>query len=563
MKRLAGGGFSHAARRDLRPWRTSSQPSGEGYLCEMTPRVALLFPALTLAALPWVVGCARSDALADTAGGIVLDGRFGDWAQVPLLLGDPQDAPAGSVEILSVHATEDPAWLYLALEVGEPVNLQAMPGTLHLVLDTDADEGTGGSLFGLEGADLVLDLSEGSAGSASGHGAGFGLRPVDGGVLGARRTAYDAEVAGLPTWATTRFELRFARGGAPDGFARLGSAIRLKLAFTSQAARGDETDVATYTFATPAGPDPFTPSLTPLTTRADGAFRVAVWNVSEGSFRSPEAHARILAAVRPDVVLLDEVYEEISDAALAAFFAHPGLAELGTWRWVYSRAGGRQKTVVAVRDRGIRQAGSMERVTYGPGALDSLRALLPPTAHPMLDVEARVNMSATGAWVDVEGTEVLFVPLDLQSAGYLGSPQDLLREVQARTLHRHIVAELAGAGNRAPVVVGGDFNIVGSDAPVRILAEGLDVDGSDLALAGPRRLGEPSLFTWHDPRRGPFAPGRLDLVLHAGAALEDVGGFVFDTGDLTDAQLADLGLERGMSAATSDHLVVVVDLRVR
>ena len=510
---------------------------------------------------------------------VLLDGDLSDWDGVPDLLVDARDAaPASPVDVLSLRALDDPDWLYLLLALGGEVNLQAMRGTLHLVVDTDGDATTGGTALGMTGADMVLDLSpRGEGDGAQPYGAGFAVRGVVSAGPGTPRPAYDVGAAGLPTWAASRFEIRLSRRGADDGFGRLGDRVRLRLVAVSPEGHGDETVAATYAFVTPVGSAPTEADLAPLLTKAPGAVRVAQWNVSEGSFRNPERHARVLAAVRPDVVLLDEVYEEISDEALEAFFAHPDLAALGTWRWAYSGAGGRQKTVVAARDRNVRQEPSMHRVEYHEADLAALRRRIPDAAHRMVDLEARVHMSATGVWVDVDGTEVLFVPLDLQSAGYLGSPQDLLREVQAETLRRHVrealaspqaltghpATQQASPGALAPVVVGGDFNPVGSRAPVDILASGLDTDGSDLALAAPRRLGEASLFTWTDPGHGPFAPGRLDLTLYADAALETTGGFVFNTGDLSDAQLARLGLDRHLSATTSDHLVVVTDLRLR
>jgi endonuclease/exonuclease/phosphatase family metal-dependent hydrolase len=544
------------------------------------PHAALLPAALMLA----LAGCGQETADVPSPRPIVLDGRFDDWAGVPALLADPVDAAAGSqLELTTLQVADDPAWLYLVVSVGRPVNVQAMAGTLHLLVDADADPATGGVLWGMEGVDYSLDLSRMDRPQAGGHGAGFALRPVDSDGPAALRSAYDLRVAGMPTWASDRFELRIWRAGADDGLGRLGRVVRMKLVFAAgpvgevvqdaaggaagpvPAARpvGDETEVAAYTFATQAGPDPLVPTIAPVRSKPGGSVRVAQWNVSEGSFRRPEDHARILGALEPDVLMLDEVYEEISDSALADFFAHPSLAALGEWRWVRSTSGGRQKTVVAARARSIRPAASMERVDHAPDALDSLRGRVPPEAHHMVDQERSAGMSSTGAWVDLGGREVLFVPLDLQSAGYLGSPQDLLRELQARTLHRYVSAEIGTGAERGPVVIGGDFNPVGSATPVDILARGLDVDGSDLTLAEPRRLGQATLATWQDVGAGVFAPGRLDLTLYPDVSIEATGGFVFDTADLTDGQLAELGLDRHLSSVTSDHLVVVTDLRLR
>lgn len=495
---------------------------------------------------------------------IHLDGEFDDWAGTVPVTTDPEDAEAESpVDLGRVWATDDPLWLHLSVEVGRAVNVQAMAGELHLVMDADGDADTGGTRWGLDGADFEIVLSRLDRPQPGGFGAGFGLRAVEGDSVGALGSAYDLDVAALPTHASDRFELRVSRNGTSDGFGRLGTTVRAVLVAVRDGRVFDRTDPWTYTFSSAGDPTAVGADITLLTDPPAGSFRVAAWNVSEGSFRSPAGHARVLAAVRPDVVLLDEVYGDATLDDLRAFFAEPGLAALGTWDFVLAEGGGRQKTVVAARDRAVRQEPGMVEVRYAPGALEALRTEVPEAAYPLLDAEAERHMSATGGWIDIDGVEVLFVPLDLQSAGYAGSPQDELRIVQARTLAQHVRDAMEGSGGPAPVVVGGDLNLVGSVDPLRIMSEGLDVDGSDLTRAALDRLGEASRTTWRDTRQGPFAPGLLDMTLYSDAVLEQVGGFVFATDDLTDAQLAQLRLERDLSAASSDHLVVVTDLRVR
>jgi hypothetical protein len=365
----------------------------------------------------------------------------------------------------------------------------------------------------------------------------------------------------LPTWSATRFELRIARSGAADGFARLGQQVRIQLVFADQAVIQSRMAPVRYAMRTPFGPDPRTRPVEAIPPKASGSVRVAHWNVSHERFRGSARHARLLAAVQPDVVLLDELYGDVSDADLTAFFAEPQLAALGQWHWVLAQSGGRQKTLVATRDRGIRAAPSMARVEFAPGALDHLRASVPEYFRGTLVVEEADQVAATGAWVDVGGLEVLFVPLDLRSAGYHGSPHDAVRLLQARTLRAAILRELDG--RPAPVVIAGDFNPVGAFTPVAELMRGLDVDGGDLQLADNPRLGEATLVTWRNPEAALFGPGRLDLALYPDAALERSGGFVFASDDLTTATAASLGLVQADSALASEHLIVVTDLRLR
>ncbi len=497
---------------------------------------------------------------------ITLDGHFTDWHSVsePLAIGSTTEI-GSAVRLDTLWATDDPAWLYLSFAVRDTITAQGLPGTLHILLDTDDDTSTGNTVFGLAGVDAVLDLSRTNAGPAGTRGAGFSLRAPDGTAatqgLGAHRNAHDVGLLVLPTWSATRFELRTARAGADDGFARLGERVRVQLVFADQGAVRSRTEPVRHTMRTRRGPDPFPRWADAIPARPAGSVRMAHWNVAHERFRTPERHARLLAAVRPDVVLLDEVYENVSDAALAAFFAEPGLAALGRWQWVRAESGGRQKTVVATRDRAIRPAVSMRRVEFAPGALDSLRSIVPADFRGTLDVEENDQVSATGAWVDVDGREVLFVPLDLRSAGHHGSPHDAVRLLQVRTLRDAIARELQG--RRAPVVIAGDFNPVGAFAPVAELMRGLDVDGSDLHLADTPRLGEATWATWRNPSAALFGPGRLDLTLYPDAALERTGGFVFASEDLTAPRAASLGLERDDSQRASDHLIVVTDLRAR
>ncbi len=496
----------------------------------------------------------------------MLDGQFADWQAAGAPLATGSETRGGSaVQLDTLWATDDPRWVYLSFAVRDSITVQGLEGTLHVLLDTDDDSSTGRTMFGTAGIDAVIDLSRIDAGAASLRGAGASFRASDGpnasNGLGPHRNLHEIGLVVFPTWSATRFELRFARAGAADGLARLGSRLRFQLVFEDRGTILSRTPVVRFAMGTPAGSDPLSRGANTIPLKERASVRVASWNVAEGRFRTPARHAKLIAAVRPDVVMLDEVYNNVSDTALAAFFAEPSLAALGKWQWVRAGSGGRQKTVVATRDRTIRPALSMARVEFAPGALDSLRKLVPQDFLRSLDVEAMDQVSATGAWVDVGGQEVLFVPLDLRSAGYHGSPNDAVRMLQINTIKDAIRRELQG--RRAPIVIAGDFNPVGAFAPVAEMMRGLDVDGSDLQLAGNARLGEATLVTWRNPEAVLFGPGRLDLALYADAALERTGGFVFASEDLTAELLASLGLGRDDSQLASDHLIVVTDLRRR
>ena len=497
-----------------------------------------------------------------------LDGRLDDWAGVPFWT----NAAQSSGPLQAAWATDDPYWWYVSFSVRDSVSHSAMPGTLHLLIDVDDNASTGGTVFdiarGLAGVDLSLDLSRSDKPQANGVGAGAALRTVEAtgaGAyrLGAYRSAYDLGVVALPTWSATRFELRIARGGTFDGFARLGRAVRAQLVFESATGVVTALPAARFVFSTASDTTTNANLVSAIPAKTTGSVRVAQWNVSEGSFKTPANHAKLLAAVAPDVILLDEAYAGTSDSTLTDFFARPELAALGTWRFVYSRSGGRQHTVVATRDRDIRQASSMVHMEYPAGVLDSVRAMVPSASQHLFDIETQAQLSSTGAWITIDGIETLFVPLDLQSGGFFGNAQDQLRVLQSRAIRAHVQRELASRATRGAVVIAGDFNAVGSYESVRTLQQGLDVDGSDLTLSDSWRLGERTLVTWTDPKAAQFLPGRLDLTLYADAVFERTGGFAFTSADLAPAFAVSLGLTPETSARTADHLIVVTDLRRR
>jgi exonuclease III len=111
------------------------------------------------------------------------------------------------------------------------------------------------------------------------------------------------------------------------------------------------------------------------------------------------------------------------------------------------------------------------------------------------------------------------------------------------------------------VVIGGDWNLVGSREPLDIARGGADLDNSELDVARALVLGDAAMYTWRDAATG-FPPGRLDVIVYSDSSAEVVNAFVLDTGRLADRALARMGLDRTDSRA-SDHLPVVVDLRPR
>lgn len=489
---------------------------------------------------------------------VIMDGAFDEWAETPPSVADPADAPVGvAVDLGSIHVLDDPRYVYFAIETGRTVNAQAMRGTVRVALDADGDPTTGAERLGLPGAELVVLLSRVPDGRTVGEGMAIVPVGADGNDLPAV-SANDLGVMAAPTHSANRFEVRVARGRpiVPGGPALLaGESMAATLAFADEAGEHDRTDPFAHRFLTEAVYGPPIRSNRFLEA-ARGSLRVVQWNVASERFRqNAMGFARVLGALEPDVILLDEVYGDVSPAELEDFFTLPALAPRGPWTFALGEGGGRQKSVVASRLE-LRPEGTLGRIEYPADSITALRDEFPDSAVARaLELEARISLSAAGAWVNYDGTEVLFGAVDFQSRGHDGSYFDRLREVQA-TMVRSAVREVARG---APVVLGGDLNLVGSRRPLERLAARLDGE-EDLVAAPALRLLDRSYATWRSARVVDFTPGRLDFVLVPSTRFDVDRAFVFDAEDVKDGLLESLGINRDDNRTTSDHLPVVVDL---
>jgi endonuclease/exonuclease/phosphatase family metal-dependent hydrolase len=435
-----------------------------------------------------------------------------------------------------------------------------MRGTLSILFDADDDPATGETFEGLHGVDLVVELSRRDRMDPSGYGSGMAVREIGPtGTLGPRENAGRRDLVVAPTSSATRFEIRLGRAGSGRGGPAdlSGPATRVGLLFMSQGEVVDRTEVAALRLPPLELEDP------PLWSEPldrTGNVRVLVWNVSSERFRDrPERFARVMAAVDPDVLLLDEVYGAVTEAEVQAFLSRQELDAGAPWEFVLGTSGGRQKTVVASRI-GIRPEPALQQFPYPEGELDALAERF-PEARRLFDLERERGLASVGAWVPVAGRPVLFVPIDLQSAGYDGSFQDELRILQARTLRNSVARALEASDPSAGVVIGGDMNLVGSPTPLDSLVRGLD-GGSDLIPVNAYRLTDRSMATWRNDQQ-PFTPGRLDFVLVSGSTLSPTRAFAFDANELSDELRERLGIDPEDPISTSDHLPLVIDLSLR
>jgi endonuclease/exonuclease/phosphatase family metal-dependent hydrolase len=426
------------------------------------------------------------------------------------------------------------------------VNLQHLPGRMLALFDADGNPSTGAAERGLDGVDVIIEFTPPSSKAPDRPGMGVGLRsptyqpdPTD--ASARKLTLYDAGVTFAPTYASERFELRVARGVRLPQTAPLfeGSHFSFKLVFLDLAQQlADETPVAAARLDAPFSPNAANQTASDPLARADGtAMRVLQWNVEFGSvFSKPELYRRLLRAIDPDTILFEELSDKQSGEALAALLNEWLADRKGTWKVIWGEGGGDLRCAVA------------SRLDVRP--VDALRYV----AHA--DTPDRALRLAAGT-IDVAGARVLVAAVHLKCCGSAGSSEDITRIAEVRLLRQAMAAAQPQAGWRG-VIVGGDFNLVGSRAPLDLLIDRLDADGSAAAAVNPLQLDGRSNATWADPDQ-PFAPGRLDFVVFSDSALVVKRSFVFDSSDVASDWLEQHALQPGDTAEASDHLPVVVD----
>jgi endonuclease/exonuclease/phosphatase family metal-dependent hydrolase len=473
-------------------------------------RTGLLFVALAaLSALLMPLSTAALPAAASSAPPVV-DGRFDDWSDASLLFAAPATAGA-PVEQVWLAADRDR--LYLRLVLAREVVLQRDSG-LVLYLDTDASAETGLPVETL-GAEIRWSFGE-RKGRAVTMGLPLSLGPA---AIGLRQA---------PTHAASEFELAIDRGarvaGAPI-FA--GEEVVLLL-------RDESRDAVTSTGPLAvrlADVEPTVVTDLSLARQDPAHLRILTYNVLfDGCFERPEPFRRIVRALDPDIVSLQEIFNHTAQQTRDLFASWlPGE------RW---HAAGDDRGVIvsrfAIRDSG--PIGARRRGGWALVAAPGGDVLVINPHPPCCDDDAgrQQEFDAIAAWLR-----------DARASGRLPSA--------------------------TPIVIAGDMNLVGDARQLRTLLTGAivdtathgpsappDWDGTALADAWPYHLSGREVYTWRNDR-GPFAPGRLDYLVYSDSVLGLGRRFVLWTGDLPDAFLDAHGLQRDDTGVASDHLPVVGD----
>lgn len=457
-----------------------------------------------------------------------IDGRFDDWNTPPYHRDAVGDAGATGIDLVSLWIENDDDWLYVAFETVRPLLLQEGNG-LQLWIDADANENTG-TRNGTVGAELVWRFGQRSGTVVLG-GSSKSVRHADIGIIP------------MPAMTATRFELALRRSTVVNGRALFtGGTIRIALVDVADRLPDAGGHVA-YGFHA----DAFDPVPVLETAQAPGTIRLLAWNTAFSGMmdaaRSP-AYGRMLRALVPDVIVFNEVFDN-SAAQVLAFVTGALPAPAGrSWQARKVDAGNVLVTHLAIEEAVAVQSGYRESA-FLLRRSDGGRLVVLAMHLRCCDADAERQREADGV------------------VGFL---RDAMRGA-------------SGARMRLepddPVVLAGDFNLVGDARQLETLVTGAIVDtmryGTPFApdhgrapltvLASRARR---SLFatTWEN-LSGTYTPGLLDYVLYTASTLDIAHHYVFRTDECTPDERAALGVDSLDAQTASDHMPRVADLRVR
>lgn len=459
---------------------------------------------------------------------ILMDGRFDDWPLTAATFTD-NNAPATGIDLLSMQVANDEQYLFIRLKVGTEIDLQddLLPQTIRLYIDADNNAATGSAVQSGYGAELQVRFDTRTVTEYLGTSSNVSWSTID--------------LIPLPTTTGTEFEIAIARNAMPDGVNQLFSAGTIKLLFRESDggdAMPNSGTTLSYTFdATP------TPTPTPITlSRNDPAhLRITAWNVLGDGITNAAlqgAYQRILAALAPDVIGFSEC---VTSSAAQVKTRLDSWVPIGGAGWYVAKDD--YDMVIAAR----------WPITQSWSALSRQFATLidlPSTyATDLLFTAAHLNCCTADATRQKQCDEYVQFVQDARSPGGIIT-------VPANT----------------PMVYAGDLNSVGYAQQLTTLLTGdivnnatygpdgtMDWDGSTLAAAELQHTHARMAHTWRNTGSA-YPNGRLDHLFFTDAVAQLAKSFTLRTETMPAPTLAELGLQAGDAAASSDHFAITTDL---
>lgn len=334
---------------------------------------------------------------------------------------------------------------------------------------------------------------------------------------GAALTWDTIRYSSAPTVASTRFEIRVdlaAIGGVAD------ETVTLTL-------EGADT------LATPLVVSEKAPAGLPRVAQAPPFEKRSVRFASLNTFRTglfqpaqAAQLARLLVAAQADIYLLQEEYNSSQVQIENLFNAIMPLGKGSAWR----------------------------AYKHGDTAIVARWALVALPNH---------DPSYSAAAVIAPDGPIVVVSQHPKCCGYAGNSDDDRRVVQAALTAQVIDEVRAGKFDKthllssAPVVIGGDWNLVGSHRPLDRLTAPQLPGIAELTIPNRHRA---DVSTWRELDGLGFPPGRLDLIVYDDQQLRAVHAEVFDSEGIGPERREMLGVQAEDSRA-SDHLMLIADFQ--
>ncbi|HEY4306004.1 MAG TPA: endonuclease/exonuclease/phosphatase family protein [Gemmatimonadaceae bacterium] len=514
-------------------------------------------------------GRPTTDAVASRSGHVVIDGAFHDWPASAYVAHRAGAAPAtgfaSNADIVGVAQQADAHYVYLRLDLTQAANLYGLHGTVSLEFDADNNASTGAEVDGLAGTDFAVDLSPTINGRVT---EGADVRTMRDGRVASTADTYGLDFVLLPTIATNTAELRIARGRRPDSTS---APVFLGNAYRAQVVVRDSAGTVRYRLpsfsAQLASMDTVTRVATsdPLARAPNTQIRVLQWNVANEGIRDRAEHyRRVIAAIDPDVLILDEVGGVVGNDGTGKFLATiTSKRGNAPWSYTYGGGGGYQRTVIATRTS-VSEFPEFKFIPFADSMTNRLLAAVPAATREKQRANLAEGVATGGAIVSLNGKRIAVFGVDLQSAGNSPTSWQELRRLAETNVIRDLARQVIRThGPVDAVIAAGDHNLVSTRQPLTTMGEiGLAFDNKPLSVAELLQLDSATAATW-DGSGEQFPPGRLDWISYSGSSLQVLGGFVFDVADLGERWRVAHGLEADDSKHSSDHRPVVVDLRWR
>lgn len=476
---------------------------------------------------------------------IVLDGVFVDWENIPTQSDKTDEASITEFDILSVATQHSDESVFVLLELDRPVNLQGLDGVLNLLLDLDNSSTTGLNQHGMEGVDLIIEFSPRNPEAPTRRGMGVGVRTVANSTNGTKATSLSHADIGFslaPTFASASVELAISRSIGIPGFEALSKSSSFNLKFvhiSKDNILAEETDILSHSLVPSLNDSVRIEPALVLPSKDLNDLRLMSWNVAYGSIlKKPTLYARILKAIQPDVILLQELTEPETPNTVQTFLNKQLPREGLHWQVLLSTDTGSIGCGIATL-LPIEPVQALERIPYPNRPEWSVRA-----------VGGKVALK--------NGKQLLVSSVHLKCCGRIGSSEDQTRLLEAGAINERI-QRATHETQFDGIIVGGDLNLVGSYAPLDRLATGLDLSQNNLSVLQANRLTGKSNATWANPGER-FVPGRLDYLLHSSSSVRARNAFVFNSAELSIQEQSKHNLKADDSSEASDHFPIVVDL---